>query len=409
MRRQVVMTVLARGLGSCLQAVLLVLLARTVDQTLFGLTNALLGLGAIASVLADLGITAYIVRTWAFDRDPERVIRALRVSNITAIVLAMVLTAAFVVATSALNAPFYLSFVGVWIAFEKCTEAYLSVHSAEQRTLTPSVSIILRRTLPLSLFATAIFYKGDTVVALVISLCLGGLAGQLHAYLSLPKALRGKTTGISSRVVLSESRALGVAWLASQVRNADVFLVSLFAGLAASGAFAAAMKLTIPVYLVASAVALAIIPGVAKAGKTRVLRIAVILVCGVCIGVAGLAGVQPWLDPVMAWIYGPAYLGTGLLLCLVLVGTLVGAVGFPLSALLQAVNLARPVAVIEVVGALMVVAGISAGALWGGALGAAFGALVAQAVRAVLLIIRLLVWRSTSVSPTEASREGVAR
>lgn len=408
-RRQVLLTVLARGLGSCLQAILLVMLARTVDQTLFGLTNALLGLGAIVSVLADLGITAYIVRTWSFDREPERVIRALRVGNTSAIILGLVLTVAFAVAAMALNAPFYLCFVAVWIAFEKCTEAYLSVHSAEQRTLTPAVSIILRRTIPLALFATVVLYEGDAVAALVMSLCFGGLAGQLHAYHSLPKSLRGKTASISSREVLSESRAFGVATLASQIRNADTFLVSMFAGLAASGAFAAAMKLTIPIYLVASAVALSIIPGVAKSGKKGVLRIAVISVCGVFMGVLGLAGIRLWLDPVMAWIYGPAYAGTGLLLCLVLSGTLVGALGFPLAALLQAVNLTRAVAVIEVAGALMVIVGISAGALLGGAVGAAIGALAAQAVRAVLLITKLLIWKSTSVSPVVVSREGVAR
>lgn len=408
-RRQVMVTVLARGFGSCLQAILLVLLARAVDQTLFGLTNALLGLGAIAAVLADLGITAYIVRTWSFDRDPQRVIRALRIGNATALVLALVLTAAFAAASAAVNAPFYLCFIAAWISFEKCTETYLSVHSAEQRTLIPAVSIVLRRALPLAIFAGLLFFSVEALLALVVSLCLGGLVGQFHGYYALPKFLRAKTTEFSAKVVLSESQAFGIATLASQVRNADTFLVSLFAGLAVSGVFAAAMKLTIPIYLVASAVALSIMPGVAKAGKKAVLRIAVILVSGGCLGVVGLVAVRPWLDPVMTWIYGPAYSGSGLLLCLVLSGTLVGAVGFPLAALLQAVNLTRGVAFIEVAGALMVIAGIGAGAVFGGAAGAAVGALVAQSVRAALLIIRLLIWRSTSVSPTEVSREGVAR
>ncbi|MBD1538838.1 oligosaccharide flippase family protein [Arthrobacter sp. S13_S34] len=401
-------TVLARGFGSCLQAILLVLFARAVDQTLFGLTNALLGLGAIAAVLADLGITAYIVRTWSFDRDPQRVVRALRVGNSAALVLGLVLTAAFATASVAVDAPLYLSFIAAWISFEKCTEAYLSVHSAEQRTLIPAVSIILRRALPLAVFAGLLFFSVDALLALVIALCLGGLVGQLHGYYALPKFLRVKTTALSARVVLSECRAFGIAALASQIRNADTFLVSLFAGLAASGAFAAAMKLTIPIYLVASAVALSIMPGIAKAGMKAVLRIAVILVSGGCLGVVGLVAVRPWMDPVMTWIYGPAYSGSGLLLCLVLCGTFIGAVGFPLAALLQALNLTRTVAQIEVAGALMVVAGIAAGAVLGEAVGAAVGALVAQSVRAALLIVRLLIWRSTSVSPKEVSREGVA-
>lgn len=408
MRRQVLMTVLARGMGSCLQAVLLVLLARSVDQSLFGLTNAFLGLGAIAAVLADLGITAYIVRTWSFDRDPGRVASALRVGNTSTLVLVLILTSAFAFVSIVANTPACLSLIAVWIAFEKSTESYLSLHSAEQRTLVPAVSIVLRRALPLAFFIAIVWFDGDAVTAFVAALCLGGLIGQMHAYFSLPKFLRIKTPKFSAKSVISESRAFGIATLASQMRNADTFLVSVFAGLAASGAFAAAMKLTIPVYLVASAVALSIMPGVAKAGKAAVLRIAVTLICGAGFGLVGLAAVQPLLDPLMSWIYGPTYTGAGLLLCLVLGGTLIGAVGFPLAALLQAVNLTRSVAAIEVAGALMVVAGISVGAITEGAVGAAIGALVAQAARAVLLIIRLLLWRSTSVSPSVVRREGVA-
>lgn len=409
MRRQFMATVVARGIGSCLQAILLVFFARAVDQSVFGLTNALLGLGAIAAVLADLGITTYIVRMWAFDRDRARVVRALRISNASALALGLVLTALFAWASHAFDGPAAVGLVAVWIALEKCTETYLSVHSAEQSTLVPGVSILLRRIIPLALFAALIQANGDAVIALIASLVVGGLAGQVHAHFSLPKFLRVRKTLVPARVVLSESRSFGIATLASQIRNADTFLVSLCAGLAASGAFAAATKLTIPIYLVASAVALSVIPGVAKAGRSAVLRIAVILVSGMFVGAAALVAVRPWLDPVMSWIYGPTYTGAGWLLYLILSATLVAALGFPLAALLQAVGLTRAVAIIETVGALLVVAGLVIGASLGGSSGAAVGALIAQLLRVALLIIKLLIWRSTSVSSPEACREGVAR
>lgn len=409
MRRHFMATVVARALGSCLQAIMLVLLARTVEQAIFGLANALLGLGAIAAVLADLGLTTYIVKVWAFDRDAERVVRALRISNYAAIVLAVALTALFAAAAYVYRTPLYLCFLAIWIALEKCTEAYLSVHTAEQRVLAPSASIILRRVIPLALFAALLRAGLDPLLAFVASLTLGGFIGQAHACLALPKFFRKAKSSVRPRTVLRECGTFGFATLASQIRNADTFIVSLFAGLAASGSFAAATKLTIPIYLVASAVALSIMPGVARAGATAVKRIAYILIGATCASIILLAVVSPWLEQLMTLVYGPAYADRGSLLWLVLVGTVFGGVGFPLAALLQSIGRAATVAMIEVGSALLVVLGMSVGAAAAGATGAAIGAIAAQVVRAGLLVVLLLISHPTPAKAESVSPEGAIR
>lgn len=410
MRRQFLMIIIARGLGSLLQAVLLVAYARAVDPAVFGLTNALLGIAAIASVVFDLGITTYIVRIWAFEGVPEKVAVALKIARWTSVAVGIIFSSIFAFGSVLGQAPWHLGLIAIWIALEKNVESYLSIHIAKQDVVRPAVSIMIRRIVPLAIYLALSILGYDGVTALIVALCAGGALGQLHVSLTLPLEIRSASTRIPMFSIIRKSRSFGIANLASQLRNADVFIVTMVAGLIAGGSFAAATKLTIPIYLVASALSSAVMPAIAKVGHAGVGRIAVGLYGALGLGVGGIFLIRPWLDALMVRIFGEEYQGAGQLLFLILLGTIVASVGFPVAALLQSVGLSSAVARIEGATAILVLAGIITGTLASGVEGGATAALCAQLVRAVWLSLRLFIWKcSLSRSLPVIHKEGAIR
>ncbi|TDW29786.1 hypothetical protein [Cryobacterium psychrophilum] len=367
---------------------LFVLFARSVDSGLFGEVNALIGIAAFLGVMADLGLSTFIVKAFAVDRDISRVAAALRINQVSTSIFALLLSALYLVACSAVGWTPWAVLVIAWVAFEKNVEAQLGVFIAQQAVVTPAVSIAIRRILPVLCFISLSSFDLASELTFGISLLVGSFGGALHAHFSIRRQSQfWETETIAWRLILREALPYSLTNIASQARNLDIPIVALLSGTSSAGIMAAASKVSIPIFLVASAIGSAVMPAVARGGLQFSRRLLAYLSVGTIVATVMAICALPWSNAIMGVLFGSGYSDAGNLLVLVVVGTIFAAVASPLSSLAQAYRGAHATAVIGLIFGVALLAGVAMGSLVAGVEGAAWAALAVQFLRVISMVV----------------------
>jgi O-antigen/teichoic acid export membrane protein len=391
LKRQAAWLLISRGSGSLCQAVLLALFARAVVPAVFGQANSVMGIAVFFGVIADFGLSTYVVKVHAIDNDLAKVASALRANRYSTVIFAALLSIAYLALAIPLGLNLWLVLVIIWVALDKNVEAQMSVFIARRANLTIAISIGTRRLIPILLFLGLSALKLDPELAFGASLVSGLIVGEIHMTRALRHAFSARDEKrIAVSKTLREALPYSLANVTSQARNLDTAIVSLAASAAAAGLFAASSKTAIPVFLVAAAVATSIMPAVASGGLGFSRRLLWALLGGLVIGCLATLAFLPLAGEVMSLIYGTPYSSAGGLLVLVVIGTLFAAATSPLATLTQAHGGAGPTALIGLIFAPVLLLSLLVAAYFDGAYGAAWAGLAVQAARTVVMVVLLL-------------------
>lgn len=350
-----------------------------------------------AGVVSDLGIATYLVKALAIDRDPSGARTALRLNTIGSAVLVVIGFTALTLLAFREHWPLSIGALAVWVGLEKNIEAQLSLYISKQLVFVPTVSVAIRRVIPVLLYlilTQIIDLDADTAFA--TSLCIGGIFGTFHATIaSKSPAVRITQPKAPITQVLRRATPFLITNCATQVRNLDVPIVATFSGSFAAGIYSAAMRLSTPIFLVASSIATSIIPGVGKEGITKAVQLVHYMMLIATAMATLVLLMTPIAGPLMSLIYGSAYQPFGFVLVLIIAGTLFNSLLFPLTALIQAAGKTRVAALINALVAVVLIGALAFGSILGGIQGAALGYLASQvvAVSTVYLLFRMSATR----------------
>lgn len=383
MRRQVAGIVLARGLGSGLQAVALVLLARSVTAADFGHVNAAIAVVGLVLVATGLGLSLFVPFAHARE-EAGAVATALRLNTWSNLGSALVLVPALLLWAAGSGAPWGVALVGISLALERNADTLLGVPVADGDSRTSAVSLALRRLVCLAVLVPGLLLGADPVWSYGAGLVAGALAGQWHVRRAVRPRLRvGEPVPV--REVLGRTWPFLVSNLTGQARTLDVSLVAAALGAPAAGLYAAGTKLVQPLLLVPQSLAAVLMPRAARLGVAEARRL------GRRLTVLFLGCLVPSVplllraEELVTLVMGPRYAGSGPVLGWALVALPFVGLSASLGGLLQGQGRARYVAANGVVTAVLLVPGVLAGALLGGPGGAAAGLGAVFAVRSLSL------------------------
>ncbi|MEV8273653.1 oligosaccharide flippase family protein [Microbacterium sp. NPDC077184] len=376
----------ARLIASLMQAAAFVSLARQVPVSEFGITNTLLAIGALAMVVADLGLGTFLLRAHSL-KDP-RTRGALLLNAHSTLTVGLAGTGiVYVLSRSGDSALAALSLLPIAIAMEKNFDTSSSVAIADGRTRLVGAGIVLRRALTLSAVLAAMTIGFNPL----LSFCGGYLAGSIAAQLVLrfSRVIPESSLRPQWRLEYEALRASG-SYLASnvsaQARQLDIPIAQLTVGGYGAGLYAGASRLVTPFSMIAVSAANVILPRLTKAKEVRARRLAVQM--GFALAVMVVASVPasllaPW---VVVILFGDSYADAGAAAILLVLALPFVSMATPMGAALQAIGLERAVAVNGMsFAAVFVAAAILMSLTWGIA-GVAAATLVAYIGKCVALL-----------------------
>lgn len=382
MRRQFAGLLVSRGLGSGLQALALILLARSVPPSAFGLVNAVIGVIGFVLVVTGLGLSLYVPLARGAGKQ-DHVAAGLRLNTWSNLLTALVLVPALVVWSGVNHLHAGVVLIGLSLALERNIDTVLGVPVADGNTHISAISVLLRRVVTLAVMVPAVLAGGDAVWAYTVGLLAGALVAQVHVRLVV--RVEGDASAVPPRTLLRLAWPFLASNVAGQARTLDSAVVTATAGPATAGIYASAAKLVQPLLLIPQTLAGVILPR-----ATRLTPAAARRLCGRLAVVSALSmllvvPVAFVSEDVVVLVMGPEYASAGPALTWSLAGLPFIVLAATLGAVLQAQGRQRLVAVNGLVFAVVGLAGVAVGAVLGGATGAAVGLAVGSALRAVVL------------------------
>lgn len=389
LRVQFLALLVSRALGSALQAVALVLLARSVTPDVFGVVNAVIAVVGIVLVATGLGMSLLVPRARAAG-DVDEVAAGLRMNLWSNLGTAVVLVVGLGLYTGLQDLPLGVLLIGLSLALERNVDTILGIPIADGDARTPATSMLLRRTVSLLVLVPALVVGVDPVWAFTCGLLAGGVAAQVH--IRRVVVAGGDASAVPSGALLRRAAPFLVSNLSAQARTLDTAVVATVLDPASAGAYAAAAKLVQPLLLVPQTLAGVVMPRAAQMGPAEARHLAGRLVA---VSVASVLLVLPVVllaEPLVVLVMGEQYAGSGPVLAWSVASLPFIAMASSLGALLQGQGRERFVAVVSAVFAVLVVAGIALGAVVGGIVGAAVALSVVAVVRCLVLggaVVRL--------------------
>ena len=380
--------------AAALQAVTFGALAVLVGPAELGVVGSAVAVLTVLQAVFDLGLSAYVVRTRAEAPDDGRV-RAAVVLNrlttapllVTALVAAWLVTAALGDGLGAAVLP-----LAVWAAAERNAETVAGVAIADGRASLATANLVVRRAVAAAGFAALCAAGTDPVLAYGVAMAAGSLLSV--AWLNAANRTRLPEGGRAPLGhVLREARPFWVNTVAVQARTLDVPVVAATGGAVVGGLYSLASRATVPLRLVPTSLALALLPhatrAVGVAARRRVLTHLAWLVAGVAVAYLALAAWVPALVDAVPVLdeYRPAVVPVQILL----LALPFGAVASVCTALLQGYGDAAFVSRAAVAMSAVCLVGAGVGAVLAGAEGAAVafgGALVLQAALLATRLVR---------------------
>ena len=396
-RGQFLGILVSRGLGSVLQAVALVVLARSVEAAEFGFVNVVIASVGIVLVATGLGLSVFVPFVRARG-EADAVLAALRLNTVTNLVSALVLVPAIAVWAGVWGAPWGAVLIGASLALERNVDTVLGVPIADGDARVAAASMLLRRTVALTVFLPALGAGADPVWAFSAGLLTGALAAQVHVRRAV-RDLPGDPKTVAARVVVGRSWPFLASNLTGQARSLDVTVVAAVLGAGAAGLYAAAVKLVQPLLLVPQSLAAVLVPHSTRLDPSAARRIALRLVAAFLACLLPAVPLVVWAEQIVTTVMGPSYAGAGPALGWALAGLPFVALSSSLGALLQGQGRARFVAVNGAVFAVAMFPAIAVGALVAGIGGAAAGLGASFAARSAALCWVLVRDSSRGVPP----------
>ncbi|KQT02335.1 oligosaccharide flippase family protein [Cellulomonas sp. Leaf395] len=385
MKGQFLGILVSRGLGSGLQALALIVLARSVPAAAFGAVASVIALVGFLLVVTGFGMVAFVPRARALGQDDD-VQAGLRLNAVSTALTTPVLLVATGWWVSVHDGPLAVVLICLSLGLERNVDTVLGVPIADGDTRTAATSMMLRRSVSLVALLAGLAAGVDPVVSYTVGLLLGAAAAQVHVRLRV-RDLPGRASAVPTRAIARRGWPFLVAHVAGQARTLDVPIVAAVLTPTAAGLYAAAVRLVQPLLLIPQSLAAVVTPRSARLDATAARRLALRLVgamlaCGLLLVPFMVFGEQ-----IVTFLMGPTYAGSGPVLAWTLAGIPFAAVSTVLAALLQGQSREHLVAVIGVVSAVATVAAVPVGAVMGGITGAAIALTCVSAVRSGVLTV----------------------
>ncbi|MDF0530642.1 lipopolysaccharide biosynthesis protein [Tsukamurella sp. 8J] len=379
----------SRITANLLQAVNVIVLARSVNPSEIGVTSAIIGVCMVLFTVTDLGVSTYTMKAHA-QREERAVASALRVTTFTTWFFGLLALAGSVGLSGAGVIPLTLTPLVLSVAIDRCVEFRLGVPIAEDSLSIPASSILLRRFIQFAIFLILIPMSVTPLLAYSLAQLLGALAGYAQSRFFLRRSVHYAGHDFKSPfAILRESFHYFVSNVTTQIQLLDTFLVSACSGAKQAGLYAAAMRVTSPLVLIPGTLASAVLPPAARATPRQARSIALKLMALVPpVLLISIPGGFLLARPVCVLLYGEAYRDAALTLAIMLQGIPFAILAAAVAAVLQAQGEDRFVAKTGLVFALIFIAAVSGGALWYGSVGAAIGSALTAVCKCIPLGIR---------------------
>lgn len=378
----------ARVFGSALQAILLILIARETTVSEFGLFSAAFGVAALICSFCDLGLSVLLPR-FLMAQEAKKLAQA---RNLHKLLLVLLLFGSSIFLTICAFTPSlwqftYLPILFFAVALEFQSETQLTIPIAKELAKSVSLSLFLRRFMPLAFFITfSSFVEIDGSLNAAFSLLVGGLIGWLHVY-RLNLRLVGELKFEPSQVFGLRKDVAGI--MPNQIfvsaRNLDLPLVGYLGGASSAAAYSLGLRFANPVSMIASSIASVVLPRMVGATLQQANYLFRQLV-KYSISLATLiAIVSPLiLGPSVNFLFGQKYGFAVPVIVVILVASPIIAITAPATSILLGLGLDKRASLIAASYATSFVITVSIGALFSGALGAAFGSLLSALIRLFL-------------------------
>ena len=385
MRTQFLGILVSRGLGSGLQALALILLARSVPAAAFGAVTSVIALVGFLLVVTGFGMATFVPRARAQGADDD-VQAGLRLNWVSTAVTTPVLLLITGWWAFEHHAPVAVALICVSLGLERNVDTVLGVPIADGDSRTAAISMVLRRSVSLVVLVIGLLTGVDAVLAYTVGLLVGALAAQVQIRLHV-RDLPGSASAVPTRDLARRGWPFLVANVAGQARTLDVPLVAATLTPAAAGLYAAAVKLVQPLLLIPQSLAAVVAPRSARLEPPAARRLGARLIAALLAG--GLLAVpfMVFAEQIVVFLMGPTYAGSGPVLAWTLAGLPFFAVAAVLAALLQGQSREHLVAVVGVVSAVVTVLAVPLGAVMGGITGAAIALTCASVLRAGVLAV----------------------
>lgn len=374
-------TIGSRLLGAALQALLLVLLARTTSLGGFGAFGVTSAIGAIALGILSLGLPTASLR---LAKRPGYLRTALRLALFLSL---LVLATSFLLTLIIVREPIWAIVAGAaFMAAESANNVIQSLAFGREELSRANLIMVLRRAVPLAMFAAAAVTTSNE------GLLFASLAAGSVVSVALCACVLRRDRSAPPLTAMSLIREAKVYWhtnIWSMAQQLDVVIIGGLMGATSAAVFTAAFRLASPVHIVTSLIVSRLIP-VATAtpiGSPVVRKLSI----GAGVYAGALLALSPLLAVLAIWVLGPDYVGFWAVFALLFANSAVSVINQTIAAYLFAADrrtkwVPRATALSTISGLLIVlISAISAQLVW-----AAAGTLFIQVLLAALLCSLLL-------------------
>lgn len=396
MTGQFAVILFSRLAGAVIQALVGIVLARSVLAAEYGQITALTGALLFWFIVCSVGIPSYLGRARALERRGD-VSTGLLLNIITSAVGAAVAAAVLISGVVPLSLGAVLLLLVVGTALDKNVDASMTVAIADGERIAPAVSVLLRRVATAAVFFGALLAGLDGILAYCVGMAAGPLIGQVHANIVLARAGVPIGHGTKWTRVLRDALPFAVNDIAIQSRTLDVAVTAVGAGATSAGLYSAASKLVSPFELVSSTLASVVLPRATKMTHGQARRTTLLLSAAAASLFVPVVVIAAFAELLIVFVLGAQYAGAAAPFAVLLFALPFVALASPCSSLLQGRGRQRFIAVLSAVFAVVTIVCIAIGAVAAGAVGAAVAVLVTSTAKTIVLL-----WRLLSLDPAAA-------
>jgi len=380
--------------AAVIQAVTLIVVARAMAPSEFGLLAGVLGLASLVQSVSDFGIGTFVSVERARDPDSGAIRSALNFNALTSSGLLVVILLGIAAAGTFLDSAYwFMAPLALWASGERNADTRLAIMFADGDVWINVSNLILRRTGALGLLAVLIHTDLDPLLAYSASIAVAAAISSTAANVLVRKRVTREGT-MSYRRLMRESRPFWIHSVATQARNVDTVLVTLAASATQAGFFSSARRLTTPLLLIPSSLANLLLPAASRsvaAGTSLrpLIKVVAVLVASMSVIYGIVFAAAASLLPALL---GQAYAPSVDALRIVLLGMPFAAASSVLASLLQGGGRKSFVAAVSVCMVFASLSFVLAGALIHGATGASCGVALSMLLHSLVLVAGF--WRS---------------
>ena len=386
--RQFAWVALGRVLAASAQAVLMVILIRSLAPGEFAVVGTVYGVLTFAQGAGGLGLPNLVVRERSYGANQALVSTALWLTDRVAVALAITLAAIGLILGSLVDTTFLpLIPLAVWCAAEFNADTWAGVALADGRGHLVTGNLVGRRLLNLGLFLALQLMSTPVLLAFGLSSALSAIVSVITTHFMIAGRVQAVRT-VAIRRVLSSSRSYWVTSMAAMARNLDAGLVQAVTAPTQASFYAAAARLSGPMRLLPQSLASVLLPMATKPTNSlrTVLKVAGLALAVMLIIYSAAVALLPALVPVML---GSSYRGAIGVLQVTCGGLVLAAAASMLSAILQGVGHQTYVARVALVTTAIFLIGVVVGGHVADAIGAAAGAGFSYLFQSFLLCVKV--------------------